>query len=99
MIKSNNKIVNYYNRILNTNKFEAYIKKEISMHILFLLKELHIIRLSPSLAEYNILVCKTPVNRFVVEYTEKEYGVKYRVKWVFPIWNIFFSLRLLWMAV
>lgn len=82
IIKSNNKIVNYYNRILNTKKFEAYIKKEISMHAMFILKQLHIIRLSPFLIESHILINKTPINNFIVQYLEKKYEVKYKIKWI-----------------
>src|SRR3989338_8571115 len=60
IIRNDNKIVTYYNRILNTSKFEAYIKREISDHIFILLKAFHLIRLS-DLKENMILVSKNPI--------------------------------------
>lgn len=82
IIKRDGKIVNYYNRILNTNKFEAYIKKEILAHAWIMLKQLHIIRLLPFLVEGRVLINKNPINNFIVEYVQKKYNVKYRIKWI-----------------
>ena len=55
IIKKDSKIINYYSRFLNTNKFEAYIKKVLSTDVQLLLKQLHIIRLSAFLLENEIL--------------------------------------------
>lgn len=79
----NNSLVSYYNKILYSNKFEAYIKKTISYHIFDLLGNLHIIQLS-GLGNKTILLNKTPVNEFVIEYMERKFRAKYRVKWVCP---------------
>lgn len=90
IIKKDNRIVNYYNRILNTNKFEAYIKQEISMHVREILKYLHIIRLSPSLIESYVLISKTPINSFIVQYIEKKYYVNYKIRWISFAGSAFF---------
>lgn len=90
VIKNNNKIVRYYNSIFNTKKFEAYLKKEISEHILLLLKHLHLIRLSPHLMESRILINRTPISIFVVEYIEKKYGINYKINWIRSRWDVFY---------
>ena len=88
IIRNDNKIVTYYNRILNTSKFEAYIKREISDHIFILLKAFHLIRLS-DLKENMILVSKNPINKFLIQYMEEKYGVKYKIKKVSSPLEIF----------
>lgn len=89
VIKMGNAIINYYNRILNTDKFEAYIKKEISMQVLLLLKQLHIVRLSSPLLEKEILISKNPINNFVLKYMKTRYAVNYKIKWISPTWSVF----------
>lgn len=82
-IKNKSAVVTYYNRILNTVKFEAYVKKEISFQIYDLLRDLHIARLS-DIKENTILMIKNPLNEFVVKYMQDKYGIIYRIKWVLP---------------
>lgn len=86
VIKRENKIINYYNRLLLTSKFEAYIKREISNQIFILLKGLHLIRLS-DLKEETIVVSRNPINKFVLRYMEEKYGVKYNTRQIFPWWE------------
>ncbi|MDD4979794.1 MAG: hypothetical protein PHC54_00780 [Candidatus Omnitrophica bacterium] len=89
IIGNDNKVISYYNRILNTDKFEAYIKREISNHVFILLKSLHSVRLS-GLKERAILISKNPINDFMLGYMEAKYGVKYKIKHVFLLWEPFF---------
>ncbi len=87
-IASKPAFIGYYNKILRTVKFEAYIKKEISFQIFSVLKELHLVRLQ-SLCDTSILIAQTPLNEFIVEYMLKNYGTKYRVKYIRPRINLF----------
>jgi hypothetical protein len=82
-IKNSSKVVTYYSRIFNTVKFEAYVKKEISLQIYELLRDLHIARLS-DIKENAILMIKNPLNEFAVKYIQDKYGIKYRIEWVIP---------------
>ncbi|OGW75328.1 MAG: hypothetical protein A2Z72_08325 [Omnitrophica bacterium RBG_13_46_9] len=88
-IKSVNRVVGYYNRILNTKKFEAYIKKVICHQVFILLKALYVITLS---GRYNkkILISANTVNKFIVKHMEDKYKIKYGVRWVTPSWKLFF---------
>lgn len=88
-MKDKNKFIACYDRLLNTDKFEAYLKKVISSQVFVLLRQLNFLHLS-GLKE-NILVLKKPLNRFVIKYMEEKYNVKYRVKEV-SSWGDFFSL-------
>jgi len=85
-IKGKNTLIPYYNRILKTDKMDAYFKRWISKHIFALLHELHLIRLM-HLDNREILAGRNPINKFVVEYMEKQYGVTYRKRWVLPVWR------------
>ena len=85
-INNKNNLASYYNKILNTNKFEAYIKKGISNHIFILLKDMHLIRLS-NLKEQEILINKSALNKFVLSYMEAKYGIRYNVRWLSPLWG------------
>jgi len=85
-IKNKNKFITYYNKIFNTHKFEAYIKKQISYQIFVLLKDLHLIRLS-HLSNKIILMTKSPVNEFVIKYMADSYCAQYQIKWILPIWG------------
>lgn len=86
-INEKDKIIAYYNNLLSSNKFEAFIKKNISNEIFYLLKDLHIIRLSVSgINEDNtIVIIRNPLNEFVVGYMEDRYGIVYKKKWIKPI--------------
>jgi len=88
-IKQNKRLVTYYNKILSTNKFEAYVKKEISYKINTLLKNLHLMRLS-YLENKKILAIKDPINKLVIEYMASKYAFKPKIKWVLPLWRPFF---------
>lgn len=83
-------LVSYYNNILNTNKMEAYFKKETSRQIFALLRDLHFIRLS-DLRNNVILLNRNSLNEYVVVYLENRYGARYQIKWIPPMW-IPFSL-------
>lgn len=87
-IKDKNKIVAYYDRILNTNKSEAYLKKNISYQIFALLRDLHFIRLS-DINQNRILAIKNPITEFVIKYIEDKYKIKYRLRWILPTWALF----------
>lgn len=96
-IKNKTAIINYYNKIFDTNKFEAYIKKEFSRQLFELAKVLHLIRLT-NLKESNLLIIKNPLNRFAMDYIEKKYRIKYKVSWVLPIFNlIYLPVYFLWL--
>lgn len=82
-IKNKSYLTTYYNKILNTNKFEAFIKKEILSDIFTLLRSLHLIRLS-GLDKKKIILVKDPINKFVIEYMGNKYNVKYQIKWITP---------------
>ncbi|NQT23157.1 MAG: hypothetical protein HQ579_06955 [Candidatus Omnitrophica bacterium] len=90
-IKKHDGFIKYYNSILGTQKFEAYIKKELCRQIFNLLKQFHAIRLS-ALPGGKILMCKNPVSKFVVEYMEDKHQVKYRIKWIGTLWPGLFVL-------
>ena len=85
------KIIAYYNKIFCTQKFEAYIKKEISFQIFAVLRDLHLIRLQ-SLHDRVILISRNPVNEFVVKYMREHYQIQYQVKYVQPKVNLFVLL-------
>lgn len=87
-IKDRIKLIGYYNKLLNTNKFEAYVKKQISYQIFAILRSLHLVRLS-SFKQNEILLVKSPINEFVVEYMQDKYRVMYQIKWIFPAWRPF----------
>lgn len=82
------KLVIYYNKILRTTKFEAYIKKEISFQIFAVLRDLHLIRLQ-SLRDRTILISQNPLNAFVIQYMREHYKIEYQVKYVRPKVNLF----------
>ena len=81
-------LVSYYNKILNTNKMEAYFKKETSRQVFALLRDLHFIRLS-DLRGNVILLNENSLNKYVVLYLENRYGAKYQIKWVPSRWILF----------
>jgi len=85
-VKGRGKFVEYYNRLLRTKKFEAYIKKTISLTIFDLLKQLHLARLSAP--EKTIIIIKNAINESVVKHMENEYGMKYNIKSVTPLCSL-----------
>lgn len=87
-IGDGNAVISYYNRLLSTRKTGAYFKHKISYHVFALLNKLHLMRLlCPDNPE--ILTSRNAINKFVIEYMEKKYGVKYRIKWILPAWRPF----------
>ena len=98
-LKNRNDIIDYYNKIFKTSKFEAYVKKEISNHIFSMLNHLHTIRLS-SLSEESIIIGDTPLNRFILRYMELKYKVKYRIRWISPLRGLFsLCMYYIWLFV
>lgn len=87
-IRNKSKVVDYYNRVLNTDKFEAYIKKNVSCKIFSLLRSLHLVRLS-SAGQDKILMIKDPISKFVIKYMENKYEVEYRIRWISSVENLF----------
>lgn len=87
-LKNRSKIIDYYNKILHTNKFDAFIKSEIANEIFALLKDLNVIRLSPALKDRDILITKTPLHQFVFLYMKTRYGIEYKVRWIKPKWGL-----------
>lgn len=81
----------YYNKILRTRKFEAYIKKEISFQIFAVLRDLHLIRLQ-SLHDRMILISQNPLNEFVVRYMSENYTINYQIEYIRPKVNLFILL-------
>lgn len=81
-----NKVIKYYNRVLNTNKFGAFVKDRFSKEIFALLQGLHIIRLS-GLADKKILMAKTPIAELVIRYMKSSYSVNYKISWFLPIFS------------
>ena len=69
-------ITDYYNEMFNTRKFEAYVKKRISIVMFELLKSLHQRRFSGN----EITITKSPITEYVAAYMEKKYDIK--CKWV-----------------
>ena len=88
-IKDKSKIIRYYKNILNTEKFEAYIKKKISGHIFALLKDLHTVRLT-DLRQNKILINRNPINSFVIKHMEEKYKTNYQIRWVLSRWWLFY---------
>jgi len=85
--RGNDHIVAHYNSIFATNRFEAYIKKEMINKIFSLLRDLHLLRLSGKRPR-RIVVFRNPISEFVIEYMKKRYGVSYRVRWITPFWQV-----------
>ena len=83
-IKNNDRLIRYYNKVLKTEKFAAYIKQQISVHIFTILKDLHLIRLH-GLNDKPILMEKNPIHMFVVRRIEEKYGLKYNIHYVFSL--------------
>jgi len=86
--KKINRLINYYDGILRTNKFAAFIKKIISFHIFALLKELHLVKLAGFNNEHIVMV-KNPISEFIVQYMESKYSVKYKIKWITSAGSLF----------
>ncbi|MFH1318650.1 MAG: hypothetical protein ABIH71_06515 [Candidatus Omnitrophota bacterium] len=86
-IKRNNKLIAYYNNIFNTNKFEAYVKKIICSEIYPFLTQLYFIKLF-NMCEKEILIIKNPLSEFIAEYMQSTYDLKYRIKWIKPLWGL-----------
>lgn len=76
-----NDFIGYYNKFLNTQKFECYIRQQISLQMFAILKDLHLVRLL-SLNDKIILTNKTPVYEFAIRHMEQKYGLKYQTKYV-----------------
>ena len=88
-INDKSKLIRYYNNILNTDKFEAYVKKKISYQIFALLKDLHVVRLS-NIKQNKILINKNPINEFVINYMEDKYKTKCQIRWISSSWWLFY---------
>lgn len=80
-IKNKSKFISYYNKILNTDKFEAFVKKRILNQIFALLKDLHIVRLS-KIKQNKLLINKNPINDFVINHMEDKYKANYQIRWI-----------------
>lgn len=88
-IKKKSKFIDYYNRLLHTKKFEAYIKKKLSFQVFTLLKDLHLVKLS-SFKEKIILINGNPLNRFIVKHLEDKYKIRYKIVWLPPLHPFFY---------
>lgn len=88
-LRDKNKLISYYNKILRTDKFEAFIKKKISIQIFTLLKDLHIVRIS-NLKQNTILINKNPINEFVINHMKDKYKVNYHIKWILSNWSLLY---------
>jgi len=98
MIGGDNKLIRCYNEMFNTCKFEAYLKKEISSSIFILLEKLHLIRVSDVLIEKHILITKSPINNYVINYIERKYKIKHNIRWMAPIWGFpFLCMYYVWL--
>lgn len=97
-LKNKNTIIDYYNRVLNTGKFEAYIKKDLSLKIFPLLEDLYLVRES-GLLHNEILMVRSAMNEFVVEYAQNLHKVRYNIKWVNPVPGVFtLFIYYIWLA-
>lgn len=79
-------IIGYYNRFFGTDKFEAYIKKNISSRVFNLLKNLHLLKVS-GIGSDGILMVRNPIDEFVVEYMKERYGIGCEIRWVYPVFG------------
>ncbi|NQT23181.1 MAG: hypothetical protein HQ579_07075 [Candidatus Omnitrophica bacterium] len=95
-IMENDSTIKHYSKRLKTKKFEAYIKKKISLDIAPLLKQLHTIRLSGLAETSEILMVKSPLNKFMVRHMECTYVIKFKIKWINPMNN--FPLLIIYYA-
>lgn len=84
----NEGFIAYFNKLLDTNKFEAHIKKAISLHIGDLLNALYIIN-SYNLTNKTVLMVKTSLSEFVVNYVEDKYQIKYQIAAMRPLGGLF----------
>lgn len=97
-IRNKSGIIDNYNMLLKTNKFEAYIKKQLSFQIFPLLEDLHLVRLS-GLLQNEILMVKNSLNEFVIKYMEDVHKVQYRIRWVPPSSGLFsLAIYYLWLV-
>lgn len=82
------KMIAYYDKILRTRKFEAYIKKGISFQIFAVIRDLHLVRLQ-SLCDRTILISQNRLTEFILGYMRERYKVEYRVRYLRPKINLF----------
>ncbi len=81
---SRSSIAQYYNRMLKTKKFDVYLKNRLSHRIHDMLQGLHLVRLS-SLENKYIFMENTWIGKYVVEFIEKKYAMKYNIKWALSL--------------
>ena len=89
-VKPKFKLIDYYNRILKTEKFEAFVQKAITYEIFDLLEQFYPIK--PNSKSKKLLMIKNPINKFIIEYVEEKYGTRYQVKWIRSFWGGLLSL-------
>ncbi|MBF0479356.1 MAG: hypothetical protein HQL26_07720 [Candidatus Omnitrophica bacterium] len=70
-----------YNRIYQTNKVEAFVKKQMSRQIFAVLKHLHLLK-RDFLEEPTLVMVRTPLNDFVTQYFMEHYGLKVRIEFI-----------------
>ncbi|UCB56981.1 MAG: hypothetical protein JSV30_07235 [Candidatus Omnitrophota bacterium] len=87
-LKHKSNLISYYNRVLTTDKFEAYIKRNLANQIFALLKYLHLARIS-NIKQNKILINRNPINEFVVGYFQDKYKIKYQIRWISSGWRAF----------
>ena len=64
-VKPKFKLIDYYNRILKTEKFEAFVQKAITYEIFDLLEQFYPIK--PNSKSKKLLMIKNPINKFIIE--------------------------------
>ena len=87
-ITNSNFLVSFYGRYFKTNKFEAFIKKEINYQIFELLRALHLIRCN-EFDNAPIVISRHPVSEYVVHYMQETYHAKYNIQYVSSLLNPF----------
>ena len=76
-------IVKFYNRMFRTNKFEAYLKKEISKHVFAVLCQFYGAYFS-DIGENVFIMVKSPLNIYIAKYLQEKGLTKGNIRMIRP---------------